>query len=46
MADEEKLIPCKHCGRKFTFEAHEKHEPHCPENLHRQHFDSGKTNFN
>lgn len=40
--DQGELIPCQYCGRHFTPEAHEKHEAHCPEKLHREKFDSGK----
>lgn len=36
------LVPCKFCGREFSPESHAKHEPHCPENLHRPEFDSGQ----
>jgi len=40
--DQGELIPCQYCGRHFTPQAHAKHEPHCPEKLHREQFDSGK----
>lgn len=39
--DQGELISCKYCGRHFNQEAHAKHEPHCPDNLHREKFDSG-----